>query len=126
MPCGGRPASGDEQTCYGARVTADPAPASEPKGRIIPFRPRRPAPQPEAPPSSGAVDDLSQYERSGEEDDYRHRMLMNGAALLVVLVLAVAGIWIANTMAEMRKNQDCVLSGRRGCTPVTVAPAPRE
>src|SRR5262249_47978830 len=61
-----------------------------------------------------------------EEDDYRHRMLMNGAALLVVLVLAVVGIWIANTMAEMRKNQDCVLSGRRGCTPVTVAPAPRE
>jgi hypothetical protein len=126
MPRAGRPASGRGQTCYDPNVTADPSPASEPKGRIIPFRPRRPAPQPEAPPPSGPVEDLSQYERSGEEDDYRHRMLMNGAALLVVLVLAVVGIWIANTMAEMRKNQDCVLSGRRGCTPVTVAPAPRE
>jgi hypothetical protein len=29
-----------------------------------------------------------------------------------------AGLWIANTMASMRKNQDCVLSGRSGCTPV--------
>jgi hypothetical protein len=125
MPCAAGTALGRRQTCYDPDVTADPSPGSEPKGRIIPFRPRRPVPEPEAPPS-GPVDDLSQYERSGEEDDYRHRMLMNGAALLVVLVLAVVGIWIANTMAEMRKNQDCVLSGRRGCTPVTVAPAPRE
>ena len=27
-------------------------------------------------------------------------------------------LWLANTMADMRRNQDCVLSGRRGCTPV--------
>ena len=60
-----------------------------------------------------------------EQDDYRHRMMMNGAALLVVLLLTVAGIWIANKMAEMRKNQDCVLSGRRDCTPVNVSPSPR-
>ena len=50
---------------------------------------------------------------------------MNGAALLVVLLLTVVGIWIANTMAEMRKNQDCVLSGRRDCTPVNISPSPR-
>ena len=72
-----------------------------------------------------SVDDLARFERSPEQDDYRHRMMMNGAALLVVLVLTVIGIWIANTMAEMRKNQDCVLSGRRGCTPVNISPSPR-
>jgi hypothetical protein len=61
---------------------------------------------------------LSQYERNSEPDDYRRRMWMNVAALIVVAILVGAGLWIANTMAAMRKNQDCVLSGRRGCTPV--------
>jgi hypothetical protein len=64
--------------------------------------------------------DLSDYEHADEPDDYRHRMVMNTAALAVVALLILAGLWIANTMATMRKNQDCVLSGRRGCTPVEV------
>ena len=68
----------------------------------------------------GRPDDLSAYEQRGEPDDYRHRMLMNAAALAVIIVLIGVGIWIADTMAAMRKNQDCVLSGRRGCTPVEV------
>src|SRR5262245_35128458 len=57
------------------------------------------------------IKDIGRYERVGEEDDYRHRMLMNGLALAVCVFLVAAGIWLANTMAEMRKNQDCVLSG---------------
>lgn len=65
-------------------------------------------------------DDLAKYEGSHEPDDYRHRMIMNVAALVVVALLIGAGLWIATTMAAMRKNQDCVLSGRRGCTPVEV------
>ena len=79
--------------------------------QVLPFRHRR---------SDELVepDDLSQYERSDEPDDYRHRMVMNVAALVVVALLIGAGLWIADTMATMRKNQDCVLSGRRGCTPV--------
>jgi len=52
-------------------------------------------------------------------------MTMNGLALLATIFLIVAGIWIADVMAQMRKNQDCVLSGRRGCTPVTVPIPPR-
>jgi hypothetical protein len=35
-----------------------------------------------------------------------------------VLALMGAGLWLADTMARMRKNQDCVLSGRSGCTHV--------
>ena len=66
------------------------------------------------------VEDLTKYERSEGTDDYRHRMLINAAALLFVAALSAAGLWIADTMADMRKNQDCVLSGRNGCTPVTV------
>jgi hypothetical protein len=47
-------------------------------------------------------------------------MIVNTAAFLFVLALIGAGFWLADTMATMRKNQDCVLSGRRGCTPVEV------
>jgi hypothetical protein len=55
-----------------------------------------------------------------EADDYRHRMIANALAFIACVVLVVVGVWIADTMAQMRKNQDCVLSGRRGCTPVDV------
>jgi hypothetical protein len=66
------------------------------------------------------VEDLAKFERGKGADDYRHRMMVNIAAFAVVLALIGAGIWLADTMAQMRKNQDCVLSGRRGCTPVEV------
>jgi hypothetical protein len=64
------------------------------------------------------IGDLDPYPQSDEADDYRHRMLTNVAGVAVVVLLIVIGIWIADTMASMRKNQDCVLSGRRGCAPV--------
>lgn len=62
--------------------------------------------------------DLGKYSDPGDSDDYRHRMITNAAGLAVAAALIAAGIWLADTMASMRKNQDCVLSGRRGCTPV--------
>ena len=66
------------------------------------------------------VEDLTKYERGDGPDDYRHRMIVNVTAFVFVVGLIGAGIWLADTMATMRKNQDCVLSGRRGCTPVEV------
>jgi len=94
--------------------------SSEPEGRILPFRPRgalaaRNAPRPPI------VPDLEKYERSpGEPDDFRHRMTMNALGLAITVGLIVTGIWIADVMAKMRKDQDCVLSGRAGCTHVDV------
>ena len=92
------------------------------KGRVIRLPTRKGTasqpPRPNGPP----VDDLAKYERSDDGDDYRHRMITNVIALLFTILLVIGGIWIASTMAEMRKNQDCVLSGRRGCTPVDVPP----
>jgi len=38
-------------------------------------------------------------------------------------VLVGIGVWIATTMAEIRKNQDCVLSGRRDCAKAITSPA---
>ena len=71
-------------------------------------------------PRRQPVDDLTKYERGENPDDYRHRMVVNVVAFVFVIGLIAAGLWLADTMAAMRKNQDCVLSGRRGCTPVEV------
>ena len=35
-------------------------------------------------------------------------------------VLAIAGVWLVMQLADLRKNQDCVLSGRRNCAPIDV------
>ena len=86
----------------------------------MPFRPRGSTFVRNVPPP---VPDLEKYERTPDEpDDFRHRMLMNGIGLVVTVVLIVAGLWIAEVMAHMRKDQDCVLTGRRGCAPID-APA---
>ncbi len=78
---------------------------------------RKPRPKP---------DNLAPYSGPPESDaDYRQRMLVNGAVLLVVLALIGAALWLADTMATMRRNQDCVLSGRSGCTRVDVEPSRR-
>ena len=66
------------------------------------------------------VDDLAKFERDEGADDYRHRMTVNVAAFVLVLALIGAGLWLADTMAQLRKDEDCVLSGRRGCAPVEV------
>ncbi len=84
--------------------------------RVVSFRRRTGARTPAAAPPP--VDDLAKYQQGTGTDDYRHRMIVNAAAFVFVIVLMGAGLWLADTMARMRKNQDCVLSGRRGCTPV--------
>ena len=98
-------------------------PSSSEDDRIVSIRTRRgvhPANgQPQAAPPAG---DLDQYERSVEPDDFRHRMMVNAIAFLFVGGLVIAGIWLADTITTMRKTQDCVISGKRGCAPVE-APA---
>jgi hypothetical protein len=105
---------------------------SEPDNRVVvPLRPRRSgaALGMTAPAETGAdapVQDLSRYERHpDDQDDYRHRMLTNVIALFFTAALVLSGLWIANKIAEMRKNQDCVLSGKRNCTPLQIPSADR-
>ena len=95
--------------------------------RIILFRPRArvlSGPGKASPPNeldaASPVSDLAKFERSQEQDDYRHRMIVNAVALAFTVVLAAAGIWIAESMATMRKNQDCALMGRKNCSPIEV------
>jgi len=93
------------------------------KGRVLRFHHRRSADvgtSASSSPNPLATEDLGKYQRGHDGDDYRHRMIMNVAAFVFVAALIGVGLWLADTMAQMRKNQDCVLSGRRGCTPVEV------
>jgi hypothetical protein len=99
-----------------------PQPGDE-TGQVVQLRPRpRPAAQhgggaarPASPPARPAVEDIGKYERPGEDDDYRHRMIMNVIGFLACAFLIVGGIWIATAIADLRNKQDCVLSGRRNC-----------
>ncbi|MGC1777505.1 MAG: hypothetical protein WBB34_06120 [Xanthobacteraceae bacterium] len=104
-------------------------------GQVLPFRrPGPPAPIRLAEGSkSGARfaaeldDDFASYEREHENDDpeeqeevvdYRQRMLMNFVALAVVTFLMGSGIWLADSIADMQRDQDCVMQGRANCAPI--------
>jgi hypothetical protein len=64
--------------------------------------------------------DLSRYERPREEpDDFRHRMLANIAAFAFTVALTAIGIWLAMSIADLRRTQDCVLMGRRDCVRIS-------
>jgi len=101
----------------------------EEKGRILLFRPRIPRARNDnvrrSHPLRSPVDDLSKYERSRENDSYRHRMVNNLLAFAVLSLIVYCGIWLANTMAQLRADQDCVLTGRTNCSPIKVPIEPR-
>jgi hypothetical protein len=99
-------------------------PSPETTGQVIPFEPRRAPDRPQslghhsippAPPPRNAADD-------GEDSrgEFRHRMKTNLATLAVVALLIWCGLWLADTIATLRKTQDCVLSGRRNCAPIAL------
>jgi hypothetical protein len=95
-----------------------PRPEDE-KGRILSFRQGVQARRPQGSP----VEDVGKYARSEEPDNYRQRMFNNALAFAFCILLVAIGVWLATTIAEMRRNQDCVLSGRRNCAQVNVPPA---
>jgi hypothetical protein len=98
-------------------MTDDGPSSPDSEHRVLKFRRRLAARRPH-PPSP--VDDLAKFARGGETDDYRHRMLVNAAAFVFVAALIGAGLWLAGSLAELRRNQDCALSGRRNCLPIEV------
>jgi hypothetical protein len=132
-----------DMTSEAPKDAASPAePAAQERGQVLQFRPR-PAPKAAASapvPSafanlsrdttlardstdSPAVRGLDRYMREREDaEDFSHRMKMNALAAIVLLALLGGGMWIVDVMTQMRRNQDCALSGQRNCT-VIAAPS---
>jgi hypothetical protein len=102
--------------------------SSDEEHRVLQFRPRT-SPSPTVHRGNGTVQplrgapkplDLSRYEQPRTEpDDFRHRMLANIAALAFTIALTAIGIWLAVSIADLRRTQDCVLMGRRDCAKIT-------
>jgi hypothetical protein len=103
-----------------ARDTSGP----DKTAQVLSFRRGRgpePARRTSVPVTPSPVEDVGKYERTGGElDDYRHRMWMNAAGLAICVVLVATGVWIANKMADIHRDQECVLAGRRNCAQVQV------
>jgi hypothetical protein len=91
-------------------------------GSVILFRPRQtgfrtrgrgPLPQ----GAAGLRRPLSGHD---DDDDHLHRRI-HALGLAFCLILAVVGVWLANEFTEMKRIEDCVLSGRAGCIPLKMA-----
>ena len=103
---------------------------SEDEHVVLKFRPRTSVQPPgkreeavRAARPAQVANDLSRYEKPREEpDDFRQRMLANVAAFAFTVALAAIGIWLAMSIADLRKTQDCVLMGRRDCAKISVMP----
>lgn len=104
--------------------------ASEEEHQVLKFRPRTTAHPPgrrgypgdrsQEEDAREEPNDLSRYERARDEpDDFRHRMLANVAAFAFTVALTAVGIWLAMSIADLRKTQDCVLMGRRDCARIS-------
>ena len=103
---------------------------SDDEHRVLEFRPRtlaRPAGlrsdpgwQVQQQDAAPEPNDLSRYERDRDEpDDFRHRMLANIAAFAFTVALTAIGIWLAMSIADLRRSQDWVLMGRHDCVRIS-------
>ena len=94
----------------------------EEKGHVVLFRPRVPRARNDnlrrPDQRRSPVDDLSKYEQDRDSDNYRRRMVNNLLAFAVLSLIVYCGIWLANTMAQLRTDQDCALMGRSNCAPI--------
>jgi hypothetical protein len=104
-------------------MTSQKRSKNEERGRVLPFRPRASRSwsdklrlrEPRSP-----VNDVSRYSRSPEQDDYRHQMLMNLLAFLVLSLLVCCGVWLTDNLSQRAKPRDCILIGETNCAPIQV------
>src|ERR1044071_2837756 len=105
---------GARRTCRDRLRSHHTIPPDE-KGHVVPFRQRGLPPwrwpvRPTSGDDPRRDDEMAKFEREDGADDYRHRMTMNALGLIATVLLVVIGIWIAETVATMQRNQDCYLS----------------
>ena len=110
-----------------AAITSPAPHEAEEFGQVLPFRrPGQPPPIRSTATDEADIDDLARYEQDRDEQDleeaidYRQRMFMNVVALAIVTLLVSTGVWLADSIAAMERDQDCVMQGRVNCAPIEV------
>ena len=104
--------------------------AADEEHRVLQFRPRsalhsprlrgQASVEPHRQDTPAEPLDMSRYEQPRpEQDDFRQRMLANVAAFAFTVALTAIGIWLAMSIADLRKTQDCLLLGRRDCVRIS-------
>jgi hypothetical protein len=57
-------------------------------------------------------------EKANEEADQRRSAALIG--LIIILALAIAGVWLVRELREKSRLEDCLMSGRTNCAPIEV------
>ena len=53
-----------------------------------------------------------------DEADQRRSAALIG--LIIILALAIAGVWLVRELREKSRLEDCLMSGRHNCAPIEV------
>jgi hypothetical protein len=49
------------------------------------------------------------------DDDEQHRMTVNLAAIILALVVVIAGFWLIMNLRDAVKSEECLMFGLRKC-----------
>jgi hypothetical protein len=55
-----------------------------------------------------------------DEDEERDRRAANIFMLVAGILVVAAGIWLVDALLAARKADECLSSGRRNCSPISV------
>jgi hypothetical protein len=58
----------------------------------------------------------NQSEDREDEADQRRSAALIG--LIIILALAIAGVWLVRELREKSQLEDCLMSGRTNCAPI--------
>jgi hypothetical protein len=113
----------------GSKAALDPPNLrdAEAFGQVLRFKPRLGKALIHARTTEPAEDDIDEFARFEQEQDepidYRHRAIMNLIAVAVLTLLIGLSVWIANTISDLQREQDCLMQGRSNCAPIEL-PSP--
>jgi hypothetical protein len=56
------------------------------------------------------------------DDDADQRRSAALIGLIIILALAIAGVWLVRELREKSALEDCLMSGRTNCAPIEAPP----
>ena len=62
--------------------------------------------------------------RPSDIEDGEARRTSASMGLIVILVLAIAGVWLVRELREKSRIEDCLMQGRRNCVPIEIPAHP--